>query len=110
MAPGIRPEHARVELVAAALLDSGFPDGVVRHDPEKLSRTLLRLLLDRRRRRWEGRVMDALWLENRLKERERGEHSGRAGRVGAPAAARRGAEPSADVARADPGSSPTPRR
>lgn len=44
-------------------------DGVIRHDPEKLARALLRLLV-RFRPRWsEGRMVDGLWLEARLRER-----------------------------------------
>lgn len=44
-------------------------DGVVRHDPEKLGRALLRILT-RFRPRWaEGHFFDALWLESRLRER-----------------------------------------
>lgn len=44
-------------------------DGVIRHDPDKLARALLRLLL-RLRPRWsEGRVIDGLWLEARLRQR-----------------------------------------
>ncbi len=44
-------------------------DGVIRHDPEKLARALLRILL-RFRPRWsEGRIVDGLWLEARLRDR-----------------------------------------
>ncbi|MCL5116629.1 MAG: YvcK family protein [Firmicutes bacterium] len=58
------------EVVAAPLI---AVDGVVRHDPDKLARALLRLLL-RYRPRWaEGRVLDGLWLEARLRERRVGE-------------------------------------
>lgn len=44
-------------------------DGVIRHDPEKLARALLRLL-QRFRPGWsENRVVDGLWLEARLRQR-----------------------------------------
>lgn len=45
---------------------------VIRHDPDKLARVLLRILL-RHRPHWsEGRILDGFWLENRLnKERRR---------------------------------------
>lgn len=44
-------------------------DGVIRHDPAKLALALLRLLV-RYRPRWsEGRVIDGLWLEARLRQR-----------------------------------------
>ncbi len=44
-------------------------DGLVRHDPEKLGPALLRILV-RFRPKWaEGRMIDAVWLENRLRER-----------------------------------------
>lgn len=57
------------ELVAAPLIAI---DGVVRHDPEKLARALLKLMV-RYRPHWsEGRVIDGLWLEARLRERKRG--------------------------------------
>lgn len=44
---------------------------VVRHDPAKLARALLRLMLNYRPRWAEGRLLDGLWLENRLRERGR---------------------------------------
>lgn len=44
-------------------------DGVVRHDPDKLAPALLRVLLKFRPKWAEGRLIDALWLENRLRER-----------------------------------------
>ncbi|MCY0881585.1 MAG: YvcK family protein, partial [Firmicutes bacterium] len=51
-------------------------DHVVRHDPDKLARSLLRILL-RQRPRWaEGRIIDALLLENRLRERHQGKWNG----------------------------------
>lgn len=54
------------EVVSAPLITV---DGVVRHDPEKLARALLQILL-RYRPRWsEARVLDGLWLEARLRER-----------------------------------------
>lgn len=54
------------EVVAEPLITV---DGVVRHDPEKLARALLKILL-RFRPRWaEGRVLDGIWLEARLRER-----------------------------------------
>ncbi|MCY0878547.1 MAG: YvcK family protein [Firmicutes bacterium] len=57
-----------VELVKEPLI---AVDGVVRHDPEKLARALLRILL-RHRPHWaEGRLWDSLWLEARLRERRR---------------------------------------
>ncbi|MCY0884530.1 MAG: YvcK family protein [Firmicutes bacterium] len=59
---GPRPIVVQEPLVAVT------PDGTVRHDPHKLARALLRLLL-RYRPDWaERRVFDALWLENRLKD------------------------------------------
>ncbi|MCY0897552.1 MAG: YvcK family protein [Firmicutes bacterium] len=58
----------RVELVKEPLI---AVDGVVRHDPEKLARALLKILL-RHRPHWaEGRLWDSLWLESRLRERRR---------------------------------------
>ncbi|AUW93928.1 MAG: YvcK family protein [Sulfobacillus thermosulfidooxidans] len=42
---------------------------VVRHDPEKLATALLRILIKFRPKWAEGRLMDAAWLENRLRER-----------------------------------------
>lgn len=54
------------EIVAEPLI---AVDGVIRHDPERLARALLRILL-RFRPRWaEGRMMDGFWLEARLRER-----------------------------------------
>lgn len=51
-------------------------EGVVRHDPDKLARALLRILL-RYRPGWaEGRIMDSLWLENRLRERRLNQWAG----------------------------------
>ncbi|MCY0881498.1 MAG: YvcK family protein [Firmicutes bacterium] len=51
-------------------------DHVARHDPDKLARSLLRILL-RQRPHWaEGHMMDALWLENRLRERRQGKWNG----------------------------------
>ncbi len=45
---------------------------VIRHDPEKLARALLRILL-RLRPKWaEGRIGDALWLETRLRVKRSG--------------------------------------
>ncbi|MCL5015733.1 MAG: YvcK family protein [Firmicutes bacterium] len=44
-------------------------DGVVRHDPDKLAPGLLRILINFRPKWAEGRLIDALWLENRLRER-----------------------------------------
>ncbi len=47
-------------------------DGVIRHDPEKLARALLRLLV-RFRPQWaQGRVVDGLWLDARLRQRRWG--------------------------------------
>jgi len=45
---------------------------VVRHDPEKLARALLRIMVQRRPKWAEGRLIDSLWLENRLRERRKG--------------------------------------
>lgn len=42
---------------------------VVRHDPDKLAVALLRILLKFRPKWAEGRMIDAAWLENRLRER-----------------------------------------
>ncbi len=57
------------EVVAVPLITI---DGVVRHDPDKLARALLKLMV-RYRPHWsEGRVIDGLWLEARLRERKRG--------------------------------------
>ncbi|NMP22668.1 gluconeogenesis factor YvcK family protein [Sulfobacillus harzensis] len=57
------------EVVASPLITA---DGVVRHDPQKLARALLKLLV-RYRPHWsEGRILDGLWLEARLRERKRG--------------------------------------
>jgi uncharacterized cofD-like protein len=56
-----------VQVVSEPLLEVG---NVVRHDPDRLARALLRILV-RHRPRWaEGRPLDALWLETRLKERQ----------------------------------------
>ncbi len=44
-------------------------DGVVRHDPDKLAPALLRIMINFRPKWAEGRLIDALWLENRLRER-----------------------------------------
>lgn len=47
-------------------------DTVIRHDPEKLARALLRIML-RLRPKWaEGRIGDALWLEARLRVKRPG--------------------------------------
>jgi uncharacterized cofD-like protein len=54
------------EIVAEPLI---AVDGVIRHDPDRLARALLRILV-RFRPRWaEGRVLDGFWLEARLRER-----------------------------------------
>lgn len=48
-------------------------DRVIRHDPEKLARALLQLLL-RFRPGWsENRIVDGLWLEARLRSRRSGQ-------------------------------------
>lgn len=44
-------------------------DGVVRHDPEKLARVLLKILVQYRPKWAEGRLLDALLLETKLRER-----------------------------------------
>lgn len=52
-------------------------EGLVRHDPDKLARAILRTLL-RFRPKWaEGRMMDALWLESRLREKRQNKWDGR---------------------------------
>ncbi len=56
-------------LVAERLLSV---DTVIRHDPEKLARALLRILL-RLKPKWaEGKIGDALWLEARLRVKRPG--------------------------------------
>ncbi|MDA8192512.1 MAG: YvcK family protein [Thermaerobacter sp.] len=45
---------------------------VLRHDPAKLARALLRVMVQYRPKWAEGRIIDALWLEARLRERGRG--------------------------------------
>ncbi|MBX5467369.1 MAG: YvcK family protein [Firmicutes bacterium] len=58
----------RPALIAA---DLARVDGVVRHDPDRLARTLLQVLV-RFRPHWaEGHRLDGWWLESRLRERGR---------------------------------------
>lgn len=57
------------EVVAEPLISV---DGVIRHDPEKLAQALLHILLRFRPRWFEGRVVDGLWLEARLRDRRVG--------------------------------------
>ncbi len=47
-------------------------DSLIRHDPDKLARALLRILFQHRPQWSEGRTWDGLWLEARLREK-RGE-------------------------------------
>ncbi|MCL8207309.1 MAG: YvcK family protein [Actinomycetia bacterium] len=62
--PGARGRPG-VEMVVAPLL--AIEHGVVRHDPDKLARAILRLLL-RFRPDWaRGRPWESLWLEQRLR-------------------------------------------
>lgn len=62
--------HLGAILVVAERLVS--VETVIRHDPEKLARSLLRILL-RLRPKWaEGRIGDALWLETRLRVKRSG--------------------------------------
>ena len=51
-------------------------DGVVRHDPDKLAPALLRIMINFRPKWAEGRLIDALWLENRLRERHQSRWDG----------------------------------
>lgn len=61
------PEDTRLGPILVVPEDLLSVDTVVRHDPEKLARSLLRILL-RLRPKWaEGRIGDALWLETRLR-------------------------------------------
>lgn len=56
-----------VEVVYDDLLST---DGVVRHDPEKLARSLLKTLNQLHPTWSDGHFFDALWLESRLRERK----------------------------------------
>ncbi|MCL4351033.1 MAG: YvcK family protein [Firmicutes bacterium] len=65
--PVTKPETDRIgaAMVMAAQLLS--VDTVIRHDPDKLARVLLRILMNMRPKWAEGRIGDALWLETRLR-------------------------------------------
>lgn len=65
--PVVSPTNERIEMAQVVSEPLLSIDTVIRHDPDKLARALLRILVKMRPKWAEGRLGDALWLENRLR-------------------------------------------